>query len=284
MPTTTAASDRALFARIVAPLRLSNLSQRLIAAIVGLPVLLGAIWLGGWVFLALVLAACLLAAWEFGRLSEATGTPVAKPVLISGAALLGVSGVQFAPPAMTAVLLSALTWSLWRYRRGGTGTDWLWTVGGVLYTGWLPAHFIAIRADQHGLEWVLLALCATIISDTSAYAVGRAAGKRKLAPLVSPGKTWEGAIGGLLFTTLLTPALGWMLNLPGGPLLWVLGFAISVFAQAGDLVESMLKRTAGVKDASGLVPGHGGLLDRMDSLVFVGPLVYYYVRWLIYAP
>ncbi|MSQ28502.1 MAG: phosphatidate cytidylyltransferase [Dehalococcoidia bacterium] len=279
-----AASDRAPVIRLTLPLRLSNLSLRLIAAIVALPVLIGATHLGGWVFPALVLAASLLAAWEFGRLAEATGTAVAKPVLIAGTGLLVVSGHQLVAPALTVLLLAALMWSLYRFRRGGTGTDWLWTVGGALYTGWLPGHFVTLRAEERGLEWVLVALCSTVISDTAAYAVGRAAGRCKLAPLVSPGKTWEGAIGGLVFTTLLTPALAWLLHLPGGPLLWVLGFAISVFAQAGDLVESMLKRTAGVKDAGRLVPGHGGILDRMDSLVFVGPLVYYYVRWLISAP
>ena len=280
-----ATSDRAPSStRMMPALRLSNLSQRLVAAIVGLPVLIGAIWAGGNVFLAVVLAACLAAAWEFSRLSVASGNPVAKPVLITGVAVLTIAGPQFAPAAITAVLLAALTWSLWRYQRGEGGADWLWTVGGVLYTGWLPAHFLALRAGERGFEWVSLALCATIVSDTAAYAVGRAFGRRRMAPRVSPGKTWEGAIGGLLATVLFTPLLGWLLGLPNVPLLFILGFGVSVFAQAGDLVESMLKRNAGVKDASGLVPGHGGLLDRMDSLVFVGPLVYYYVRWLVLTP
>jgi phosphatidate cytidylyltransferase len=129
-----------------------------------------------------------------------------------------------------------------------------------------------------------LALLATVVSDTAAYATGRLLGRRRMTPRISPGKTWEGAAGSLVATTVLTPFLALALGLPAGPGLWVLGAAVSVFAQSGDLAESMLKRSAGVKDAGGLLPGHGGILDRMDSLVFVGPLVYYGMRWLSISP
>ena len=124
----------------------------------------------------------------------------------------------------------------------------------------------------------------TFASDTTAFFIGRAVGRFPLAPRISPGKTWEGAIAGIfgaiiisLFFTLPTT-----LGLPIGYLSAILlGILVSIFGQLGDLVESLLKRNIGVKESSDLIPGHGGFLDRMDSVVFAGIVVYYYVIWVI---
>lgn len=151
-------------------------------------------------------------------------------------------------------------------------------MGGILYVGWLLGILVALRLEA-GRDWLFLVLFTTFGSDTAAYFIGRAIGKHKLAPKISPGKTWEGAIAGVigaviisLLFTLPTP-----LQLPLE--YWqaiLLGVLISVFGQIGDLAESALKRYSGVKESGGLMPGHGGLLDRMDSVVLAGVVVYLY--------
>lgn len=133
-----------------------------------------------------------------------------------------------------------------------------------------------LRGEPFGLDWVLIAFLGTFATDTAAYAVGRAIGRSKMAPSVSPGKTWEGAVGGLLAGAGAVLGLIALLEMPFalGPAIG-LALALPVLAQAGDLAESKLKRMAGAKDSGALFPGHGGLLDRLDSLLPVFPLVYY---------
>lgn len=155
----------------------------------------------------------------------------------------------------------------------------VWLLGGAFYVGLPLRYFLELRGLPDGVAWVFLALLTTFANDTAAYAVGRGIGRHPMAPGISPGKTWEGALGGLVAAVIACPVLAMLLGLPEGP--WaVLGLGIGTAAQAGDLLESALKRRAGVKDASALVPGHGGVLDRLDSLVLVAPLVYHYSQWL----
>jgi phosphatidate cytidylyltransferase len=151
------------------------------------------------------------------------------------------------------------------------------TVGGALYTGGLLR--LALLLDKPaGAEagWLLLLLVATAGSDTGAYFVGRALGKRKLIPHISPGKTWAGLWGGMAVAVLGVALLAPLLHIP-----WVhvlpLGLALNLASVGGDLVESMLKRGFGAKDSGTWIPGHGGLLDRLDSLLFVLTVVYFYV-------
>jgi phosphatidate cytidylyltransferase len=124
-------------------------------------------------------------------------------------------------------------------------------------------------------------LTGTWVNDTAAYFVGKFLGRRRLVPSLSPGKTLEGAVGGILGSLLV--AIGFIFIYPSLPLLplLVLGLLVGVAAQVGDLVESVFKRQVGVKDAGNLIPGHGGMLDRLDSMLFTAPLVYYYVQKLI---
>ena len=218
----------------------NELRLRLVSAAVGLPLLLAVVWAGGAPFVIVAAAAALLAVRE----------------------LLG--------------LLRAA-----RVRNPGGGLrDWVLAASGVCYIALPFAALGLTRLGDAGLQWVALAFLATFATDTGAYAVGRAVGRRKLAPSVSPGKTWEGAIGGLLGAAGATVALVHLLDGVESRV-WpalALGLAIGVAAQAGDLLESKLKRMAGAKDSGRLIPGHGGLLDRLDSLVPVFPLVYYASR------
>ncbi len=200
----------------------------------------------------------------------------------------------FTPLLVTAAVVCSLIWLVFRSPREESFTSCLWTLGGIFYVGWMLSYLVVLRGMEHGMEWVFLALLTIFASDTFAFFVGRAWGRHPLAAMVSPRKTWEGVVAGFLggmaaclllvfiFSTLSYLPLGY-----GGAAF--LGFFISLFAQLGDLVESLLKRNAGVKDSGRLIPGHGGILDRMDSVIFVGVLVYYYALsnsagWLNWLP
>jgi len=153
---------------------------------------------------------------------------------------------------------------------------------GMLYIPLLTSHYILIRKLDNGIYWIILVLVIAIIGDTVAMYVGKAIGKRKLIPLVSPGKTVEGTIGLVVGATIAGTLFGYffMSSIFWGHFL-ILGFVGSIIGQLGDLCESAIKRNYGRKDASSLLPGHGGLMDRMDSLIFVAPFVYYYKIFVI---
>jgi phosphatidate cytidylyltransferase len=137
-----------------------------------------------------------------------------------------------------------------------------------------------MRLDA-GASWIVFALTITFVSDTAAYVAGRILGRHQMAPYISPKKSWEGAIGGFLGATAAAALLVPLMGLPVTPLIGaLLGGMGSIAGQIGDLVESLLKRQVGIKDSGHLIPGHGGLLDRSDSLLFTVPTIYYVVRWL----
>jgi phosphatidate cytidylyltransferase len=168
-------------------------------------------------------------------------------------------------------------------QKEGAFSNWAWVIAGIIYVGLLLSFLVALRLDA-GRGWVFLALFATFGSDTAAYFLGKALGRHRLAPSISPAKTWEGAIAGLfgaiivsLLFTLSTPL---QLPLSYGQAI-LLGVLVSVFGQIGDLLESLLKRKAGVKESGNLMPGHGGLLDRMDSVVFASIVVYLYYTYVV---
>ena len=246
--------------------RRSELRLRLISAAVGLPVLLAFVWAGGALFVGAAAAAAALAAREMLALLRAARVRRAS---------------ANAPPAAWDE-----TESVPPVAEGATGAaprDWAIAALGVCYVALgvcyvaLPfAALILTRLGDAGLQWVALAFLTTFATDTGAYAAGKAMGRHKLAPSVSPGKTWEGAAGGLF--AAMGAAAGLVHLLDGvESRVWpalALGLAIGVAAQAGDLLESKLKRMAGAKNSGRLIPGHGGLLDRLDSLVPVFPLVY----------
>ena len=280
---------------------MSELAKRIIAALVAAPLALVMIYLGGLplaVFLAAVSAGC---AWEFYRIAAAgglepldpLGIPLAGAVpLVTYAAAIGLyrPGLEVAAVALLVVLASVI-WArgTQRHPLGAAAA----TVMGILYTGGLLSFGYALRehpyaiGDRAGTVLVAYPLILTWASDIGAFFVGRAVGGRKLIPAVSPGKTVSGALGGLAATVIvswlyvrfaLRPVALLTMTLPATI---VFGAVVSVAAQVGDLAESLLKREANVKDSSRLIPGHGGLLDRLDSLLFVLPVAYLLFGWLL---
>lgn len=177
---------------------------------------------------------------------------------------------------------------LWRKGKENAFANWAWTVAGILYIGWLLSYLVALRninegqAVDFGRGWVFLTIFCTFASDISAYLAGRSLGKHKLAPYVSPKKTWEGTVAGLVGSIIICEVIVWVFHLPLN--YWeaiVLGLLVSVLGQLGDLVKSLFKRNMEVKDSGNILPGHGGFLDRMDSLAFAGVTVYYFIQFFV---
>ena len=159
---------------------------------------------------------------------------------------------------------------------------WVFAVLGPLYLGLTLSHALLLRELEQGSQWLILALACTFSTDSAAFFLGRAFGKHHMAPRISPGKTWEGAAAGLLAGVGVILLLDVLFELPMS--LWqaaILGTGASLAAQVGDLAESALKRYVGAKDAGRLIPGHGGILDRLDSIVLTLVLVYYGALWVI---
>ncbi len=282
------------------------LPLRVATAIVGVPIIIALIWWGGAgysVAVGVVLVAAVLEFYAAVAPAPASPTPAENPLValarrplprllnqrplcLLGAALVAllVAGAHNGGDWWTGALaLGAVLPLLWLVAGGETQRapgEWLATVGGVLYVGWLGSYLIPLR--QLDQDWVFLALFATFANDTGAYFVGLAVGRTPLAPRISPSKTVEGSLGGLLCGVAGVILLNYVLDLDvGAGSLVPLAVLVPLAAQLGDLAESLLKRGAGVKDAGVLVPGHGGVLDRLDSLLFVVPMVYYYALWVV---
>jgi len=181
---------------------------------------------------------------------------------------------------LTTAVMIPLIILLWRKGKENAFANWTWTIAGILYIGWLLSYFVALRNLDDGRGWVFLALLLTFASDISAYLVGRTFGRHKMAPYISPNKTWEGAIGSVIGTIIISVAVVIVFSLPVS--YWmavILGILISGFGQLGDLVKSLFKRNMTVKDSGNIIPGHGGFLDRTDSIAFTGVIVYYFVAF-----
>ncbi|PZC48293.1 MAG: phosphatidate cytidylyltransferase [Chloroflexi bacterium] len=256
-----------------------NLFFRLLTGLVALPSLALVIWAGGLWFVAVASAVALVAGWEFHRLSRAANAN--SPLLLVLAFPPGLAvAAYFDEAALGAAIggafLVSIAFLFLKGRRRSSLRDYAFTLGGIAYVGIPLALAVMMRGASDGLAWVTLALAVAFASDASAYAVGRLIGRRLLAPSISAGKTWEGAVGGLVGAAITAYVVVALMDLPLP--LWLagaVGALLGVVGQLGDLAESKLKRSAGIKDASGLIPGHGGLLDRLDSVVFTLVAVYY---------
>lgn len=271
------------------------LAQRVATAIVGIPALVVVLFLGRWWIAALILVVALLAGAETFRLLGQAGYRSLAWLGTTIGVVLVIAGILFTDAHEKAFLflvagfmLAAIGSFLRADPRDGLATL-MTTVFGGLYVGLLgflprlagldldmaPAAQVTGLLDA-GRWWLVVTVLGVWAYDTGAYFSGRIIGGPRFLTSISPSKTWAGAIGGLLAATAVAALLLWSLGRNPAEAL-ILGPLIAIAAQAGDLVESMLKRAAGAKDSGRLFPGHGGILDRVDSLLFAGPFVYFYV-------
>lgn len=282
---------------------MSEFQWRTAFSLVAVPIALYIVFLGGPVLVTLIGTMAGIAAWEFFRMSRAGGV---EPLQTPGVAITALIPVAVHAdrlevihvslrwlPVVAIVLLGMAIWLRGPTRRPGLAVAA--TLFGIMYAG-LFTYAYSIRYHSYavgavaGSVLLALPLVITWITDVGAYLIGRTFGKRKLMPSVSPGKTIVGALGGLTFAVisawlyvefLLEPYAHLSMH-PAAVLAF--GVLISIAAQTGDLAESLLKREAGVKNSSGLIPGHGGMLDRIDSLLFALPAAYLLLDlWLIPA-
>jgi phosphatidate cytidylyltransferase len=257
------------------------LRLRIITAAIGLPILVAAVWFGTPWFTMLIAAMAAIGSLEFYKLGSQLGLQPLAPFGVLWTILIiasqhSSSNVPEQLLVTSGIIIPAI-YFLARRNRERALTGWVFTIAGIMYIGWMMRWWVGLRNLDHGMEWVFFGLLATFINDTCAFFCGRAWGTRPLAPSISPSKTWQGAIGGGIATVLIAVPLKVVLHLPITHLEAIfLGSLLSLFAQLGDLLESMLKRNAGVKDSGSLLPGHGGMLDRIDSLIFTGVIVYYW--------
>ena len=268
------------------------MAARIATAAVALPALAGLVWAGGPWFAALISAAALVAAYEATALARPRLPTPVRVAAVAGAVVLPIAvfftssgeiGAGLVPMtfAGTTLLILGASWLCRRSVKAAVRESAL-AAGAVVYTGGLLSYAILLLASDGGRNWVYFVLGVVFATDTFALFVGRYAGLRKMAPSISPGKTWEGAAGGLFAGITAGVALKDVLGLDA--LAWqiaMLAVIAAVVGQIGDLAESKLKRLAEVKDAGQLLPGHGGLLDRIDSIVVVLPVMYYFIIWWI---
>jgi phosphatidate cytidylyltransferase len=273
------------------------LKNRVITALWAIPLVLAAIWFNTpipW-FVILAGVVAVIGVYEFYRI---TGVAKSLSLTIFGVifAALFIVRAYYPDTIELSILLAAgvglsLAVLIFLPKEEGLYARWAYMVGGALYVGFLLSFLAATRLEpgtatfpNAGRDFVYLTLLATFGSDTAAYFVGRAIGRHKMAPSISPGKTWEGAAAGVIGGMLVA----WLFTLPTPlqvPLNWwqaiLLGLLVSAFGQVGDLAESLLKRNCGVKDSGALMPGHGGILDRLDSVLFAGVVVYLWYIWVV---
>ena len=278
--------------------------QRSLTALVGIPILVGAIWLGAPWLTVLVVAVGLATIWELYRMTPAGVGPL--PIVLGAAWVLAMlSGAQAASGRDNFLIISggvlaagsfvALLWFIAFYRGDDSVGNKNIPIGlgylilGPIYVGFLLAHALMLReitgsgaeiegTSDFGRSWLLFALLVTFAVDTGAYLVGRSVGRRPMAPSISPNKTLEGSLGGFASAVAAALVLGLVFDL--GVPAWqqaMIGGVVGVVGQWGDLIESKLKRIADLKDASSIIPGHGGLLDRLDSILLTLPAVYYLI-------
>jgi phosphatidate cytidylyltransferase len=271
----------------------NELTKRVLFALVGAPLTIALIYLGGWVFASALGLISALGAWELYRMARAQGhepldnagivVAACVPVLVHGT-YLGVIRASITIAVMILiVLIASVIWVRGTARKPMVSLAI--TIMGIAYPA-LVTYMYPIRYHDYavgslaGTTLLMLPILLTWATDTGAYAFGRMLGRHKLIPSVSPGKTVEGAIGGVVVAVIIAWVYVTFVLRPYAHLsmrpVWMFVFAIvvSVVGQTGDLAESLFKRDVGVKDSSSLLPGHGGILDRFDSLFFVLPVAY----------
>lgn len=265
---------------------MTNALQRVLTALIGVPVVLVLAYVGGWAFGLVVAAAAVVAQHELYGITRARGAFPFDAAGLTAGGLLVVSplapGLALVAVAIVVGIILALPFE---GRRSDPVTDVGATMFGIVYPAAMLATAVAMREgrgpDVAALEafWLVVTVMLLVwATDTFAYYTGKSVGKRPLAPTVSPKKTWEGAVGGLGGAVVVAAVLKmFVLDFVSWPDVVVIAVLAGVVSQIGDLAESRLKRTAGLKDSGSVLPGHGGVLDRLDALIVAFPLVYIYL-------
>ena len=265
--------------------------KRILTALVLIPLVLALVFLGpDWLVTFAAGAVAMLAAWEYLSIADAAGAKTPRIPVLVAIALLFVVWFRWPDklsPATGALSLALLLYCAFVGPLQRALLDSAAAIFALIYTGLTLLAIPALRGSEDGKSLVLFLLCVVWAGDTVAMYVGRSIGRHKLAPKLSPGKTWEGAAGSLAGSLLVTGGLialaGQLarreiltLAYPGPAWTWLLlAVLVNIAAQAGDLAESALKRSAGVKDSGTMLPGHGGILDRIDALLIAAPVLWY---------
>ncbi len=277
---------------------MSNWALRLITSIIAIPILYIVFRYGGPLFVVLITAVGIVAILEYFRLLDRTDLSIEKYIGVLGVVILPLGafyGYMYLGLGFTCMVLLVLLSQLLK----DDLTDCIYrisvTVLGIAYVGWFVSHAVLIRnlGSSHdtkelntlyenvsdvGFFYIVLVVAVTFLNDTGAYYVGKFIGKHKLVPSISPGKTIEGTLGGIVSSIITAVVVNIIFGAPVSYLFVVtFGLLIAVLAVIGDLAESSIKRGSGVKDTGEILPGHGGVLDRIDSLLFVLPFSYYYI-------
>ncbi len=264
-----------------------NATRMLTGLILGLVVVYGIIWGGIWLAL-LILAFMCLCAKEYVKILENKGFYPSLKIIIACEIFFTIIAYlkQFdlVSIALTGCTMLSFLWVLFRGRQpyiANVAT----TILGFVYCGWFPLHLIFLRdlssgSYESGLGFVIMMFTSILLTDIGCYYVGSRFGKHKLAPIVSPNKTIEGSIGGIICAIIGASLVGLVIGVE-----WyfaaLAGLICTLCAQLGDLCESLIKRDAGVKDSGNSLPGHGGFLDRADSFIFTIPAMFYFTKWVI---
>lgn len=255
----------------------------LVIAAIGLPATI----IGGVFFWLLMAVFVTVAAWEYTNLMRGAKFEPQQVLTV-----FGVSGLffvrtrfpEYEEAALTALVLLAMGLHLVAYEKGRdrAAGDFSTTLAGLLYLGWIGSYLVKLRELPGGLYWFFLVLPSVWFADSFAYLIGKQIGKHKLSPRLSPKKTWEGYIAGIVFGVLGGMLFAWLwrdqipVTLLNGA---VIGLFMSTLTTLGDLGESMIKRQAGMKDSSHILPGHGGIFDRIDTWLWASALGYYLITW-----
>lgn len=263
------------------------LIERILVGIIIIPLAAAAIFFGGWVYAIGVSLVLGVAGWEYWRMVRNGGYSPSLILLVGGIILLSMVRHIFPAPGfnftLNFLILAMMTASVYHYELGQTqpASNFAFNLVGLIYLGWIGSYLIPLRNLPDGLWWVAISLPAAWAADIGAYFIGSWLGKHRLAPRVSPRKSWEGYFGGLPF------AIGWstvlaLLIQNQVPAITpakgaILGLMIGLTAPLGDLFESLLKRQFGIKDSSRILLAQGGIMDRIDSTVWTGVVSYFLI-------
>jgi phosphatidate cytidylyltransferase len=265
------------------------LKTRALVAAVALPILLAVVLVGGWLFAGFVGGALLIAGDEYVRLlRQGEYQPPEWLVLLLITLLIGATWFEHSDwrePAVALILILGMLYAIWGMEHDQSQPVFsvALAVFGGIYIGWLGSYLIAVRMLSEGAYLTVFLYGCVAVSDSAGYFVGRQWGKHKMSPRVSPKKSWEGYIGSIIGGALFGALAG---GLPNSEALNYghgasIGLLIGILGTVGDLAISAIKRQVGAKDSSHLIPGHGGILDRTDSVLVAAVIGYYYLRWFV---